>query len=165
MKALSLQEPYAWLILQRSPYEENPKKPLKPIENRGWPLPGTMKLPARIYVHASLGLYNISLSTLKEILSASEWFAQFETLRAIYSLWELYHNEPECLKRFRYFGHILGEITVTGQVTESDDRWFFGPFGYTLESPQLYDTPIPCKGKLWFFEPDIAQEQIKIGGE
>ena len=52
-------------------------------------------------------------------------------------------------------GAIIGEIDITGCVDHSDSPWFFGPYGFTLANPVLYDKPIPCKGMLRFFEPDI----------
>jgi hypothetical protein len=36
--------------------------------------------------------------------------------------------------------------------------WFFGPFGYVVENGVLYERPIPCRGKLGFFEPDLGNQ-------
>ena len=33
-----------------------------------------------------------------------------------------------------------------------DSYWFFGPAGFVLDNPVLYDKPIPYKGQLGFFE-------------
>ena len=33
-------------------------------------------------------------------------------------------------------GAILGEVTITGCVTESESPWFEGPYGFTLTDPQ-----------------------------
>jgi hypothetical protein len=151
MKALSLQQPYASLILERD-YEDNPRKPLKPIENRAWPLPSTFILPQKIWVHASLGLYNVSLSTLKEIMTASQWLRCRAHLHAIYSEYESYRRDKKFLQRLGKFGCLLGTIVVTGQITKSDDPWFFGPYGYTLEYPEKLSKPIPYRGQLGFFE-------------
>lgn len=53
------------------------------------------------------------------------------------------------------FGAIIGEVDITGCV-EKSDSWFTGPYGFVLTNPTLYEKPIPCKGKLGFFEPAIA---------
>ena len=50
-------------------------------------------------------------------------------------------------------GAILGEVTITGCVTESDSSWFTGPFGLLLADPAAYEKPIPCRGMLGFFVP------------
>ena len=49
-------------------------------------------------------------------------------------------------------GAILGEVTITGCVTQSDSLWFEGPYGFTLKDPVAYDEPIPFRGKLGFFD-------------
>lgn len=77
MLALSLQQPYAWLILQRA-YEADPHMPLKPIENRDWPFPGNLKLPERIFIHASLTMYDVSIHQIRDKLTASQWKRYWE---------------------------------------------------------------------------------------
>jgi hypothetical protein len=52
-------------------------------------------------------------------------------------------------------GAVIGEVDITGCVEESDSPWFTGIYGFTLVNPVLYEKPIPCKGKLNFFELDI----------
>ena len=52
-------------------------------------------------------------------------------------------------------GALLGEVTITGCVTASSSEWFDGPYGFGLECPVSYDKPIPCKGRLGFFYPEI----------
>jgi len=174
MKALSLQEPYAWLILQPA-YDDSPGKPLKPIENRNWPLPGTFKLPQRIYVHASMTMYDVGLSELKDLMTVTQWLRQKDALHAMYQLWDSYKSRPAELRKFRYFGHILGEVDVIGQLAKvhpeamaremflpehhhyEESPWFFGPYGFVLANPVLYKTPILCKGMLGFFQPDIPE--------
>ena len=49
-------------------------------------------------------------------------------------------------------GAILGEVTITGCVTQSGSPWFEGPYGFTLANPVAYDQPIPAKGRLGFYE-------------
>jgi len=112
MKALSIQEPYAWLILQKT-FVSYPK-PIKDVENRRWPLPKNFTLPQRIYVHASLTMYDVSLQELRDRMSAMQWLKQRDALHSMYSLWETYKGRPEELRKYRYFGHIIGEVDIIG---------------------------------------------------
>jgi hypothetical protein len=173
MYGLSLKQPYAWLILQRA-YEDDPHKPIKPVENRSWLLPSeqVFPLPQRIYVHASLGMYDASLQEIKDLMTATQWLRQREALHAIYGLWETYKSRRDELRKFRYFGHILGKVTITGQMGESlgkrivirgripdiDSPWFFGPYGYGLEDPEILAEAIPYRGALKFFNVDLREE-------
>jgi hypothetical protein len=55
-------------------------------------------------------------------------------------------------------GAIIGEVDIIDCVTESKSPWFVGPYGFTLANPVLYDKPIPCRGMLGFFEPDLKEK-------
>jgi len=184
MKGISLQQPYAYLILERY-YQDNPKKPLKPIENRAWPLPSTFRIPQRIWVHASLSLYDVRLSEIKQIMTASQWTRCKDSLHAIYREYESYHNDKKWLQRLGKFGCLLGTIVITGQMKKEREEplfatgkqsmgdkqreleyirsvdspyfspWFFGPYGYILEYPEKLPKPIPYRGALGFFEVDL----------
>ena len=50
------------------------------------------------------------------------------------------------------YGAILGEVTITGCVTDSKSSWFNGPYGFTLANPLAYEKPIPLRGRLGFFD-------------
>ena len=162
MKCLSLQQPYAWLIVQRA-YEDSPGKPIKDVENRHWPLPKNFTVPQRIYVHASLTMYDVSLQEIRVQMGAMQWLKQRNALHSMYSLWETYKSRRDELKKFRYFGHILGEVDITGcefrfpdENAELYSPWAIpGQYGFTLANPQLYATPIPYKGQLGFFPVDL----------
>lgn len=52
-------------------------------------------------------------------------------------------------------GAIIGEVDIVDCVTESKSPWFTGPYGFVLANPVAYKVPVPCKGKLGFFTPDI----------
>jgi len=52
-------------------------------------------------------------------------------------------------------GAIVGEVDIIDCVDRSDSLWFVGKYGFILANPVLYENPIPCKGKLNFFEPEI----------
>jgi hypothetical protein len=140
MKALSIKQPWAWLIC----------KGYKDIENRGWkigrkpqggfPICGQMdfgegvNFPFRVYVHASKEIDKIDLPEYRGNDNARGFVTYARTTQPI----------P--------FGSIIGEVDITGCVTESKSPWFVGPYGFTLANPVLYDKPIPYRGQLRFFE-------------
>jgi len=33
--------------------------------------------------------------------------------------------------------------------------WFVGKYGFVRENPEVYEKPIPCRGQLGFFRPEI----------
>jgi hypothetical protein len=124
-KALSIRQPYAWLIC----------KGFKDIENRSWPT----KFRGRIYVHAGVSKVYLknSVNDNKTRLSPGqidEYSAVMNTLA---------------------YGAIIGEVSIIDCITESSSPWFTGKYGFLLSNPVLYDHAIPCKGKLNFSKPDI----------
>ncbi len=147
MKALSIRQPWAWLIvmgvpeLVRVPVPASPEshtlKPsgrvaFKDIENRRWPLPKWFTLPQRIYVHAG-------------------------TRRADYLEQLIDMGVPAFFALMAYSGYaargcIVGEADIVDCVRESKSPWFEGPYGFVLANPQAYKEPIPFKGRLGFFE-------------
>ena len=136
MKALSIRQPWAWLIC----------KGLKDIENRDW----ATKVRGRVYIHAGKKLDLDGLSSLihrpkprltsRDILHRA--FAQDEIVR----------------------GAIIGEVDIIDckfRFGDENDSLYspwhtVGQYGFVLVNPVLYAKPIPCKGRLHFFEPNIG---------
>ena len=146
MKALSIQQPWAWLICAG----------YKDIENRNWRIGRksrhgpyssyhqanfTIELPCRIYVHAGKTTDNNPGQLAEQYLGMASLMEEQPTLTT---------------------GAIIGEVDITGCVTESKSPWFTGKYGFTLTNPVLYGTPVPCRGQLGFFEPEAGQ--ISGGG-
>lgn len=143
MRALSIRQPWAWLIC----------KGIKDVENRTWHihmpplLSGYPSTPKRIYVHAS--------KTLDTTLAS--W--DFIRIRVNPEIWQMM-----CSTEFVYdelaVGAIIGEVDIVGCC----GTWgrLYPPwhedcmYGLLLANPVLYAKPIPCKGKPGFFEPAIA---------
>lgn len=137
MKALSMKQPWAWLVCAG----------YKDMENRKWhihmpPFLNYPPDPRRIYVQASLSKSEMT----KEVLA---WILKRLNGRQAARFMLAYDHLS--------FGAVIGEIDITGCVGHSDSPWFFGPYGFTLANPVLYDKPIPCKGKLGFFEPGLKE--------
>lgn len=63
-------------------------------------------------------------------------------------------------------GAIVATARVTGSVSASDDPWFVGPWGWTLDEVVALPAPVPCRGAqgLWIVPPEAAAqvfEQVK----
>jgi len=132
VKALSGYAEWFWLMAMN----------IKDIENRSWSLFRQVRresLLIRIYLHASK-----TATSSRDIDFILSKLTQEQTER----FWSV------CWTALR--GKIIGELTITGQVTESESVWFFGPYGFTVRDGQLYEEPIPCKGRLNFFVPDFV---------
>ena len=143
MKALSVKQPWAYLLLAGVIL---PGIPPKRIENRDWPLPSTFKLPQTILIHAS--------KTLD--LDAWEWIDRnigWE-LGAHLDLMDNKHEFP--------LGAIIGKTDIVGQM--SGERaihpgtpaiWYVGKFGFVTDNPAFLPEPIPYRGQLGFFEVNL----------
>ena len=129
MKALSIKQPWAWLLC----------KGFKDIENRDW----KTTFRGRIYIHTSKSKSDMNKETLAFILrllsnkQASELMLAYSRLT---------------------FGAIIGELNITGCMNLHPSPWFFGKYGFTVNEPTFYDEPIPCRGKLGFFTPELTKE-------
>jgi hypothetical protein len=126
VKALSIRQPWAWLIVAG----------YKDVENRKW----ATDFKGRIYIHASRTLDRDALVYL-----TSQCMKINQDVRDVVrkqNSWTL--------------GAIIGEVEITDCVMRSDSPWFSGPYGFVLKNPILYEKSIACRGKLGFFKPDIA---------
>ena len=102
MKALSIRQPWAWLILNAG----------KDIENRDWPT----SFRGPFLIHASKGMtrdeYDNGIWTLTDIRP------------------DHVHALPPFEKLER--GGIVGMATIVGCVRKSESPWFFGEYGFEL---------------------------------
>lgn len=129
MKALSIRQPWAWLIIHAG----------KDIENREWPT----KFRGRFLVHASKGM------TIDEYDDAREF--------CLYSLPEkIVIPEFNMFNSIR--GGIVGEVELVDCVEDHPSGWFFGPYGFLLRDAKPLPFK-PFKGSLGFFDvPDTVTE-------
>ncbi len=119
-KALSIRQPWAWLIANG----------YKDIENRSW----ATTFRGEIFIHASKGM------TRKEYEECDLF-----TYNLLPSL-IIPHRKELC------YGGIIGAVTISDCVTESESPWFTGKFGFALENPRTLPF-MPCPGTLGFFYP------------
>ncbi len=133
MKALSIRQPWGWLVC----------KGYKDIENREWKLPAWGFFPPqRIYVHVGK-----TMDVNVPALSVTEgWILE----RLTQEQRDEYHTTPI------HRGAIIGKVDIIDCVEKHPSPWFVGRYGFVLANPFLYARPIPCKGKLGFFVPDLA---------
>ena len=123
MKALSIRQPWAWLIIYAG----------KDIENRVW----RSYYRGPILVHASSGMTPAEYEDAEDFAhSIGVELPAFEQL-------------PR--------GGIVGSVDVIDCVSQSQSRWFNGPFGFVLSNPKALEfRPLP--GKLGFF--DVPDSQV-----
>jgi hypothetical protein len=128
MKAISIRQPYAWLIVNSH----------KDVENRDW----ATNFRGRMLIHAGLTYPKRDYRDDADIYS---------------SRFGSYPLREEML------GGIVGVVTITGCVTESDSEWFFGRYGFTLTDAKSIPL-VPCKGMLGFFDvpPNVAEQLRKL---
>jgi hypothetical protein len=116
VKALSIRQPWAWLIVNG----------YKDIENRSW----NTKYRGRVLVHASKGM------TLADYESAKSICDNLPPLKRIRL------PLPEKLEK----GGIVGYTHILNCIDHSDSPWFFGPKGFVLStSKPLPFTPMKGK--------------------
>jgi hypothetical protein len=127
MKTLSVKQPWAWLICSGH----------KDIENRSWPA----KLRGKVYIHAGLRPDNKAWDFVRATVSPSLW-SRMQTKE---------------FKAGLVRGSIIGEAEIVDCVQASSSPWFVGRYGFVLRNAKLYKTPVPCKGRLRFFEVTLPR--------
>lgn len=166
MKALSVKQPWASLIVEPDP--NNIGFGIKPIENRTWPCP-KQYIGQRVLIHASKIPINFKFD-IKGQASVSE--IQITSM--------LNHCEENSL-----YGVIIGSIEIVDCVINHPSIWAektegvtdcntneFIPrrkprpiYNWVLANPIKFPQPIPAKGKLSFWDyTDIIAEPEEKGG-
>ena len=116
----------------------------KDVENRTWPT----KFRGRIYIHASRGFNLKHWLLLSMMVDGGE-------LASLPDRWEFVHRA------------IIGEVTIVDCVQHHTSRWAMeGQWQFVLEGAKLYEKPIPCKGMLGFFTPELTEVKVfNLSGE
>lgn len=122
MKALSIRQPWAWLILNAG----------KDIENRNW----RTNFRGRVLIHAAKGMTH-------EELEDAEWFVQIEISQSI----KIPHRTE--LERGGIVGSV--EIVDCVRKTNCNPWHDSNSWGFVLRDPRPLPF-IPLKGSLGFFE-------------
>lgn len=103
----------------------------KDIENRTW----ATNFRGPVLIHAARGWGPEGRGAMKELRAHMDIALDYNLL---------------------YFGAILGVARISGCVEESDSEWFTGPYGFTLWGAQSLPAPVPCRGALGFFRPNVT---------
>ena len=126
MKALSIRQPWAWLICNAG----------KDIENRNWPT----RFRGRVLIHAGKTMTRADYEVCVIYCSG----LPDGTLREDFRFPMFDELKDQC-------GGIIGETEIIGCVTESESVWFCGEYGFVLQNSKPLPFT-PCKGSLSFFE-------------
>jgi hypothetical protein len=128
MKAISIQQPWAWFII----------KGIKPVENRTWP----SKYRGPLLIHAG------------KKFDQNGWFYLCNTpeFRDVVNTF-LKDFQPASLNVPS--GMIIGQVNMVDCVTEHPSKFFFGPFGHVYANPVEFAQPVPYRGQLGIFEVTI----------
>jgi len=128
MKAISIRQPYAYAITRG----------FKLVENRSWPT----HFRGPVLIHAGKKEESDDVESVIRSIASSANMPDRE-IAATYT-------------KCRRLGGIVGAARIVNCVTESDDPWFYGPYGFVLDSPVPTIDFVPCKGALGFFEVPAA---------
>lgn len=102
----------------------------KDIENRSW----STRQRGRVFIHAAK-------SALRDEYEEAAAFIAERSAIAV--------PRRAAIPR----GMLIGSVEIVDCVSASDSPWFVGPFGFVLRNPELIE-PVPCVGRLGFFEPE-----------
>ena len=105
MRALSIRQPWAYMILHYG----------KDIENRTWPT----NVSGRVLIHASKGM------------TKAEWYGAWRFAREDVGVDTSIRGSVADMP----FGGIVGSVEIVGCVQRSESRWFEGPYGFVLRNP------------------------------
>lgn len=123
MKALSVRQPWAWLIVHGG----------KDIENRTW----RTDYRGPLLIHAS------AFRHCEQDLAALRWIRlRFGNLHGF--------SDMPLLRRLER-GGIIGRVFLQGCVREDSSPWFEGPWGWQLSRPEALPFQA-MKGSLGLFE-------------
>jgi len=125
MKALSIRQPWAWLIVHGG----------KDIENRTW----HTKIRGRFLVHASKGM------------TSEEWCEGLDYAMRVGLVTELRDFPTRQEMQQSWCGGFIGSVELVDSVDTSDSPWYMGAKGFVLRAPQPLPFT-PYKGRLGFFD-------------
>lgn len=79
----------------------------------------------------------------------------------VHSALTIEEEGQELAERLRLpVGGLIGTVDIVDCVSESDSKWFFGPYGYVLANPRPMRF-VPCRGMPGFFRPDVDWDSVR----
>jgi len=143
MKAISVKQPWASLIVEG----------IKDVENRTWPT----KFRGRVLVHAGATL--VKFNALVDILT----YPQFDILKGNVSPF-IGNYLGAIIGSVEIVDCVINHPSIWADKTDLETVvWSSKPiYNWILANPIKFDKPIPAKGKLSFWEfPESELPQIK----
>jgi hypothetical protein len=122
MKALSVRQPWAWLLVNG----------WKNIENR----PRRTSVRGPVLIHASLGMTAGDYDAA--VLFVAGWAPRLAA-------------QIPSFEKLIERGGIVGQVTILDCVDHHDSEWFTGPWGYVVTDQKPLPF-VRCKGQLGFWE-------------
>lgn len=157
MKAITIKQPWASLIVEGT----------KDVENRSWKCPEKY-IGQRVLIHA--GMTNVRKDWMYKQPIRKYW----EDLASLAGISNNEMRDAMCKTYPQILGAIIGSVQIVDCVINHKSIWAEKtidcnsgcpdiekcPIGecphkiynWVLENPTKFDTPIPCKGKLRFWE-------------
>ncbi len=131
MKALTIRQPWASLIIEGGKDIENRSRATKV---RGW-----------VLVHAGLKCDNLGM--------VREWGIEMDC----YTLDNEHAINAVLDRENPYLGGIIGAMHIVDCVDDSGSPWFSGPFGWVID--RVVKLPFfPCKGAQGWFNVELPAE-------
>lgn len=140
MKALSIKQPFAWLIVNGH----------KLIENRTWRVPLYFHFGDKLAIHASKKFDHAGYGWVKDTFPGLPMPQPEEFVKgALVGEVDLIH----CFTKDDFQEHVVIKQAVgePSPLADYDTRWFTGPFGWFFANPVAYQVPIPRTGYLGLF--------------
>ena len=131
MKALSIRQPWAWLIVAG----------IKDVENRPW----WTDFRGRIYIHAG---------------KMVDWQSQIAITKKELQLPNNAEKLlPEIFHLGALIGEVdIVDCKFRKDIAMAFSPWHeHGSWGFILANPVIYEVPIPCRGQLGFFEVNMKE--------
>lgn len=134
MKALSIRQPWAYMILHCG----------KDIENRTW----STNVRGRVLIHAPKGMTQFEFDDAWHFANGTSGpLPPIVTANAL------------CPDR----GGIVGSVEIVDCVRRSRSPWFGGPCGFVLRNPVPLPFH-PCRGALGFFDVQLPFQVCRVCG-
>jgi hypothetical protein len=135
MKALSVRQPWAWLIVHG----------WKNIENRDWPT----RVRGRVLIHAGKTMTRGDYDACILFIMASGMSVPVPPF-----------DDPDLHR-----GGIVGETEILDCVMAHESEWFCGVWGFVLDPAKSRPLPFaPCTGRLFFFDVDLSCPPAAVQG-
>ena len=146
LQMLTVKLPWAWLITHA------PSDSFKDIENRNWP---------------TLFLGTIGIHASKETAHGGVDLLEYQAAKDLITERKIDVEMPSFEAMRKYAGCVMGLIDIRDCVTQSNSKWFIGPYGFVLSAPRPLSEPFKCRGsqRFWQASPETIAEikrQLKL---